>query len=105
MGGHAVGQARSCRPQSLLGRPAGGGGVFISARDRARMGHMLLARGMWGTRRILSEAWIERMLEPCPLHVQYGYLWWLNTGRGLYPAAPATSYYARGAGGNLTWVE
>jgi CubicO group peptidase (beta-lactamase class C family) len=45
------------------------------------------------------------MLEPCPLHPQYGYLWWLNTGCGLYPSASAASYYARGAGGNLTWID
>jgi hypothetical protein len=41
---------------------------------------MLLSRGMWDSRRILSEAWIERMIEPCPLYPNYGYLWWLNTG-------------------------
>ena len=45
------------------------------------------------------------MLEPCSRNPQYGYLWWLNTGRGHYPSAPATSYYARGAGGNLTWID
>ena len=60
---------------------------------------------MWGSRRILSEAWIERMLEPCPLYRNYGYLWWLNTERALYPSASARSYYARGAGGNLTWID
>ena len=45
------------------------------------------------------------MLEPCALFPQYGYLWWLNTGRALYPSASAKSYCARGAGGNLTWVD
>ena len=53
----------------------------------------------------MSQAWIERCLKPCPLFAQYGYLWWLNTGHGLYPDAPATSYFARGAGGNLTWID
>ena len=66
---------------------------------------MLLRRGIWGSHRILSQAWIERMLEPCSLNPQYSYLWWLNTRRGLYPSAPTTSYFARGAGGNLTWIE
>jgi CubicO group peptidase (beta-lactamase class C family) len=42
-----------------------GGGVFISARDQARIGLMLLHRGVWGSRRILSKAWIELMAEPC----------------------------------------
>ena len=79
--------------------------AFISARDQARIGLMLLRRGLWGSRRILSEEWIERMLEPCPIYPQYGYLWWLNTGRGLYPNASARSFYARGAGGNLTWID
>jgi len=91
--------------QSVSGGGHWGGGVFISARDQARIGLMLLRRGMWDNRRILSEAWIERMLEPCPLFPTYGYLWWLNTARALYPSASARSYYARGAGGNLTWID
>ena len=93
------------RMQSVSGGSHWGGGVFIHARDQARIGLMLLRRGIWGSHRILSQAWIERMLEPCSLNPQYGYLWWLNTGRGLYPSAPSTSYFARGAGGNLTWIE
>jgi len=90
--------------QSVSGGSHWGGGVFIHARQ-ARIGLMPLRRGMWGRHRILSEGWIERMLDPCPLNRQYGYLWWLNTGRGLYPSAPAASYYGRGAGGNLTWID
>ena len=91
--------------QSVSGGSHWGGGVFIHARDQARIGLMLLRRGMWGSHRILSEAWVERMLEPCPLNPQYGYLWWLNTRHSLYPSAPSTSYFARGAGGNLTWID
>ncbi len=93
------------RVQSVSGGGHWGGGVFIRARDQARIGLVLLRRGMWGTSRILSEAWIERMLEPCPLYRNYGYLWWLNTGRSLYPSASTGSYCARGAGGNLTWID
>jgi len=93
------------RVQSVSGGGHWGGGVFISARDQARLGLMLLHRGVWGTSRILSEAWIDRMIEPCPLYRNYGYLWWLNTKRSLYPSASPASYYARGAGGNLTWVD
>jgi CubicO group peptidase (beta-lactamase class C family) len=91
--------------QSVSGGGHWGGGVFVSARDQARIGLMLLSRGVWGGRRILSEEWIGRMLEPCPLFPQYGYLWWLNTDRALYPSASETSYFARGAGGNVTWVD
>ncbi|MGH7047802.1 MAG: serine hydrolase domain-containing protein [Stellaceae bacterium] len=93
------------RAQSVSGGGHWGGGVFIGARDQARIGLLLLNRGEWAGRRILSPAWIERMLEPCALFPQYGYLWWLNTARGLYPSASEHSYYARGAGGNLTWID
>ncbi len=93
------------RMQSVSGGAHWGGGVFVSARDQARIGLMLLRGGSWDGRRILSEAWIERMLEPCPLYRNYGYLWWLNPNRSLYPSASAQSYYARGAGGNLTWID
>jgi CubicO group peptidase (beta-lactamase class C family) len=91
--------------QSVAGGGHWGGGVLMAARDQARIGLMLLRRGLWGSRRILSEAWIDRMRAPCPLNRNYGYLWWLNTDRALYPSASAASYLARGAGGNLTWID
>ena len=91
--------------QSVAGGGHWGGGVFIAARDQARLGLMLLERGLWNGRRILSEAWIERLRTPCPLFAQYGYLCWLNTGRGLYPSASEASFFFRGAGGNLTWID
>jgi len=93
------------RVQSVSGGGHWGGGVFISAADQARIGLLLLRRGQWGGRRILSEAWIDRMMEPCALYRNYGYLWWLNTGRVLYPSASEQSYCARGAGCNLTWID
>lgn len=93
------------RMQSVPGGSHWGGGVFIDAGDQARIGLMLAQCGEWNGTRILSPAYIERMLVPCPLYQQYGYFWWLNTDRKLYPSAPATSYFARGAGGNLTWID
>ena len=35
-----------------------GGGMFISARDLARMGLLGLNKGEWGGKRILSEQWV-----------------------------------------------
>jgi len=90
--------------QSVSGGAHWGGGVFIGASDQARIG-LMLRGGVWGDRRILSEEWIARMREPCPLNPQYGYLWWLNTGHGQFPSASAGSYFASGAGGNLTWID
>ena len=93
------------RMQSVSGGSHWGGGVFIHAKDQARIGLMLLRGGVWEGRRILSADWIERMRQPCPLYPQYGYLWWLNTGRQMYPSASEASYCASGAGGNLTWID
>jgi CubicO group peptidase (beta-lactamase class C family) len=91
--------------ESVAGGSHWGGGVFIHARDQARLGLLMARDGMWGGRRVVSPGWIARCRVPCPLYPVYGYLWWLNTERRRYPSAPAASYYASGAGGNLTWIE
>jgi CubicO group peptidase (beta-lactamase class C family) len=91
--------------ESVAGGSHWGGGVFIHARDQARIGLMMQRGGMWGDKRILSADWIARCRVPCALNQSYGYLWWLNTERRRYPSAPAGSYYAMGAGGNLAWID
>jgi CubicO group peptidase (beta-lactamase class C family) len=48
-------------------------------RDLARIGLMMLNRGLWRGRRILSEAWIDASTRPSqPLNREYGLLWWLH---------------------------
>jgi CubicO group peptidase (beta-lactamase class C family) len=91
--------------ESVAGGSHWGGGVFIHARDQARIGLLMQRGGVWGDTRILSADWIARCRVPCELNQTYGYLWWLNTLQARYPSAPASSYYAVGAGGNLTWVD
>jgi CubicO group peptidase (beta-lactamase class C family) len=91
--------------ESVAGGSHWGGGVFIHARDQARIGLLMRYGGLWGAKRILSEDWVARCRVPCTLNPVYGYLWWLNTERRRYPSAPADSYYASGAGGNLTWID
>ena len=58
-----------------------------------------------GGARLLPESWIDELLTPCALNPNYGLLWWLNTGRTRYPNATETSFFASGAGGNITWVD
>jgi CubicO group peptidase (beta-lactamase class C family) len=82
-----------------------GGGVFIHAEDQARIGLMMLGRGLWGERRILSERWIALSTTPCEINPSYGYYWWLNTDRGRYRNASPESFFASGAGGNSTWID
>jgi CubicO group peptidase (beta-lactamase class C family) len=91
--------------ESVSGGSHWGGGVEIHAEDQARIGSLMLHRGAWQGRHLLPESWIAASLAPCALNPNYGLLWWLNTGRRRYPSATATSFFASGAGGNITWVD
>ena len=91
--------------QSVPGGGHWGGGVFIHAEDQARLGLLMLRKGRWATDPVLPESWITASTLPCPLNPQYGFMWWLNTGRRLYPGASAESFFALGSGGNITWID
>ncbi|MEM7254735.1 MAG: serine hydrolase [Pseudomonadota bacterium] len=82
-----------------------GGGLFISARDLARVGELVRAHGMWGGEAVLPSGWTEALREPCALNPTYGLLWWLNTEQRYRPSAPASSYFAFGAGSNVIWID
>lgn len=84
--------------ESVSGGGHWGGGVFISARDQALVGQMMLAEG----RGVLPAGWVRQSLVPCAIKPDYGLLWWLQPNR---PSAPAGSYFAVGAGGNITWID
>lgn len=91
--------------ESVSGGSHWGGGVAIHAEDQARIGLLMLRRGVWQGRRLLPETWIDESLTPCALNPSYGLLWWLNTGRARYADATERSFFASGAGGNVTWVD
>jgi CubicO group peptidase (beta-lactamase class C family) len=91
--------------ESVSGGTHWGGGVAIHAEDQALIGLLMQHRGVWQGSRLLPESWIVESLRPCPLNANYGLLWWLNTGRTRYPAASDTSFFASGAGGNITWID
>jgi CubicO group peptidase (beta-lactamase class C family) len=91
--------------QSVSGGGHWGGGVFIHAEDQARIGLMMLHRGLWGGQRILPANWIAESVTPCPLNPRYGLFWWLNSDGSYQPSAPRDSFFAIGAGGNVTWIN
>ena len=93
------------RTPSVPGGSHWGGGLWISSRDHARWGVLMLRRGTWQGRKLLSESWIDEMCRPCPVNPRYGLLWWLNTGRSAMPFAPESCYSARGAGSNVVLVD
>jgi CubicO group peptidase (beta-lactamase class C family) len=91
--------------QSVSGGGHWGGGVWASSWDHARFGYLMLRRGRWGDRQLLSERWLDLALTPCAVKPEYGAMWWLNTEQRLYPSAPATSFFALGAGQNTIWID
>ena len=90
---------------SVSGGTRWGGGLWISARDEARFGYLILRHGQWDKRRIISENWIKMATTGSGITADYGYLWWLNTAQRQYPSAPATSFAALGYGTNIIWID
>ena len=92
--------------QSVSGGGHWGGGLFIDTRDHARFGLLALREGVWGAERLVSSEWFERATLPADIQPSYGYMWWLNTDRRQLPAAPASAFYANGAGStNIIFVD
>jgi CubicO group peptidase (beta-lactamase class C family) len=92
--------------QSVSGGGHWGGGLIIDTRDHARVGLLALRDGVWGDERLVSSDWFDRSTTPATLHANYGYMWWLNTDRAQFPAAPASAFYANGAGStNIIYVD
>ena len=58
----------------------------------ARLAQLMLRKGPWGERRLISKRWIRRMTTPGEVNNAYGYLTWLNRGRtGSGPRAASAS--------------
>lgn len=93
------------RMQSVSGGGHFGGGMFISAEDHARFGLLMLRRGVWNGHRLLPERWFELIREPTEVKPDYGFLWWLNTGREAIPEAPENAYWAAGFGGHYIYID
>ena len=93
------------RVESVSGGGHWGGGLWASTRDHARYGLLLERHGRWKDRQLLSERWVTLATTATPIRPNYGFLWWLNTDRKLYPAAPAAAFFALGSGGNVIYMD
>ena len=116
----ALGADRAGNPQLFEG-------LQSTCRDLARFGLLMLDRGRWGDRQIVSSAWVRAATSrpSTKLNAAYGYLWWLNRegvipsvtaatslqeakgarqGR-LVPGAPASMYWALGLGNQLIQID
>jgi CubicO group peptidase (beta-lactamase class C family) len=90
---------------SVSGGTRWGGGLWINTRDEARFGYLIMRKGRWKSKQIISEDWIRKATTPGALGPDYGYLWWLNTKKRQYPNAPVTSFAALGNGSNTIFID
>jgi CubicO group peptidase (beta-lactamase class C family) len=117
---------------SVSGGTRWGAGLWMNSRDHARFGLLILNKGRWNDRQLLSESWIREATSQHGQNPGYGYLWWLNTKENpqrnnnspanptnptptaptpdpaanlRWPGASPSSFAAIGAGNNTIWID
>jgi len=95
-----------------------GYGMKISSRDAAKLGQLMLNKGKWNGKQIISEQYLNEMIKPSFLKANsgYGYLVWLNNSLGkwnrpfkngtgrMIPNAPEDMFMATGFFGRFIFV-
>ncbi len=89
--------------------------IWLSTRDMARLGYLMLREGNWAGRQVIPRDWVKRITTPVTRlpdmnppfmregRVGYGYLWWIFDGpwgQGPFEGA----YTGMGAGGQYITV-
>jgi CubicO group peptidase (beta-lactamase class C family) len=90
---------------SPKGRAWIGGGARMIPREMAKIGQLMLDRGMWHGRRLLSEEWIDKSTRKqgdMLGGIDYGYLW--QRGWSYIGGDRVTAYWASGNGGQYIIV-
>jgi len=80
------------------------GGLYLTARDLAKIGYLYLKDGVWEGKRILPEGWVSESTSPAVVagrERQYGFQWWLLPYQGSKSAWAAA---ALGYGGQFLFV-
>ncbi|MCH9672967.1 MAG: beta-lactamase family protein [Gammaproteobacteria bacterium] len=87
------------------GQPMAASGLRMRARDVAKIGQLVLGRGLWQGNKILPTAWIDDATAPsingAGLYF-YGYHWWL--GRSLVRRKEVRWIAAVGYGGQRLYI-
>jgi CubicO group peptidase (beta-lactamase class C family) len=85
----------------------GGFGLELKAPDLHKLGQLMLGKGVFEGRTIVSDTWVHQIVEPrfhTYDHVgSYGYHWWIMNDEQQRPAVPLT-YFAMGYGGQYVFV-
>lgn len=87
----------------LAGNFKMGGGLFMQPIDMAKIGTLMLHKGVWANQSLVSSAWTQLSVQSSQsLTPSYGLLWWLY---GLDPLAKKYSgFSACGYGGQFVTV-
>jgi CubicO group peptidase (beta-lactamase class C family) len=88
------------------GIPSAAGGLRLRSRDLAKIGQLVLKRGLWNANQIVSEQWIDEatkpQIGPADRLYFYGYQWWL--GRSLINRQEIAWVAAEGLGGQRLFI-
>lgn len=90
---------------SPKGRAWMGGGARMTPREMAKIGRLMLDRGLWNGERIVSEEWIDKSTaRQGKMHngVDYGYLW--QSAEAVVGNRMVPAYWASGNGGQYIIV-
>ncbi len=72
------------------GLPLGGEGLYLNARDMAKIGYLFLNEGIWEGEQIISKNWVNSSIYD---HINvsnsndYGYQWWISKTYDSYRAS------------------
>jgi len=98
--------------QTSAGETDAEGGLYLRARDLAKLGYLYLHDGVWDGQRILPEGWVAAATKPWVVPGpnagawRYGYQWWLIPYENASGAGGAQQYAwtADGYGGQFLFV-
>jgi CubicO group peptidase (beta-lactamase class C family) len=81
-----------------------GGHLQLAARDFAKLGQLVLNRGTWRDRRVVSAAFLDEATRDRGKlgDSSYGLLWWRNTF--TVKGTPVPVIFARGNGGQMLFI-
>ena len=79
------------------------GGLYLSTHDLAKIGQLMMQKGIWGEERIISEEWVEQSTQPVVAFGEdrgYGYQWWVP----LHKQGKTEIFAGNGYGGQFLMV-
>ncbi len=84
------------------GRPSGGGLLFLTPRDMAKLGQLMIDGGVWNDQQVVSRQWTglssQTQIKLSGPFDGYGYLWWKQAFNDV------ETWFADGNGGQQIFI-